>query len=222
MKPLDVIKWLAIIAMTIDHINAAWFWRAYPLMYDVGRVAMPLFAGLLAYNLSRPGAMERGVYRRVLVRLLVFGGLAYPFHVLALGQGWATLNIMFAFAAGVASIWAIERATPWSVTVWAVCLLVAPLVLEFHWAGPLLMVAMWQVGRGTSWTRWALLAVAMTVLCIENGNAWALGALPLLAPLLRHQDYPQRSRWASWGFYVYYPAHLAFLVLVSPELVCKV
>jgi hypothetical protein len=42
-------------------------------MFDVGRIVMPLFGFVLAYTLSRPAVLAHGVFRRVSLRLLIYG-----------------------------------------------------------------------------------------------------------------------------------------------------
>lgn len=56
----------------------------------------------------------------------------------------------------------------------------------------------------------------MGLLCWENGNIWALGAVPALLVLLLPQPRVPRHRWEGWLFYAYYPAHLALLVALTP------
>ncbi|AKK64161.1 TraX family protein [Xanthomonas oryzae] len=59
-----------------------------------------------------------------------------------------------------------------------------------------------------------LVLLAMTLLCLYNGNAWALLAIPLIEDGHRNWKLP-RFRWA---FYVYYVAHLAVFCLLKENL----
>lgn len=72
---IETLKWLVLTLMVSDHINKYMLGHSVTWRYDIGRVAMPLFVFVLAYNLARP---ERGVYRRTLLRLTIFGALATP------------------------------------------------------------------------------------------------------------------------------------------------
>jgi hypothetical protein len=49
---VEALKWLALVLMTIDHINHFIFKMQIPVMSDLGRLAMPLFGFVLAYNLA--------------------------------------------------------------------------------------------------------------------------------------------------------------------------
>jgi hypothetical protein len=47
----ETLKWLAILTMTFDHINKIIFNYDYPALLWIGRLAFPIFAFLIAYNL---------------------------------------------------------------------------------------------------------------------------------------------------------------------------
>jgi len=66
---VEALKWLALVLMTGDHVNKYLFNATLPVLFEAGRVALPLFVFVLAYNLARPGTLERGVYGRTMSRL---------------------------------------------------------------------------------------------------------------------------------------------------------
>jgi hypothetical protein len=47
----------------------------------VARIVMPMFGFVLAYNLARPGALAKGVHRRMLCRLTLAGLAASPMFI---------------------------------------------------------------------------------------------------------------------------------------------
>ncbi|HBO2234324.1 TPA: hypothetical protein L4G82_006185 [Pseudomonas aeruginosa] len=108
---IEALKWLALLAMTGDHVNKYLFNGTLPYLFEAGRLALPLFVFVLAYNLARPGALERGLYGRAMKRLLAFGLVAsVPF--IALGGvvgGWWPLNVMFTLLAATAMLYLVER-----------------------------------------------------------------------------------------------------------------
>ena len=53
-------------------------------MTEFGRIAMPLFGFILAYNLAIPEMLRRGVNFRSMRKMLFFGLLATPVYVLVL------------------------------------------------------------------------------------------------------------------------------------------
>ena len=87
---IEAMKWLALLSMTGDHVNKYLFNGTLPFLFEIGRLAMPLFIFVLAYNLVRPGVYESGAYLRIMTRLTIFGLLASPVFI-ALGgllDGW--------------------------------------------------------------------------------------------------------------------------------------
>lgn len=97
---LDMLKLIALMAMCLDHLNTALWWRSAEL-WMLGRMAFPLFALVWGYNLAR-----RPVSQASLNRLWLWAVIAQPAYWLALkGSGGAffDLNILFAFA--VAGQW---------------------------------------------------------------------------------------------------------------------
>jgi hypothetical protein len=205
----ELLKWLALVLMVGDHVNAAWWSRSVPWLYDLGRVVMPTFAAVLACNLAGAGNVENGRYLRTIKRLMLVGVIAYPFHVWALGQGWFVANILLGYALAVGCMYWVDRygSVGWMIS--AVAILIGGSVVEFYWAAPLVTLAWW-----CWWRRWSLAAflwllASFGALCLVNGNAWALVALPLVL-LARNVAWTLQRR--PWAFYVFYPAHLAFLV----------
>ena len=51
---VEILKWTAAALMVGDHINKYLLHGSEPLLFDAGRLAMPLFAIVLGYNLARP------------------------------------------------------------------------------------------------------------------------------------------------------------------------
>lgn len=211
---VEALKWLALLLMTCDHANTYLFAREHPWMYALGRLAFPLFAVVLAYNLARPDAFARGAHARGLKKLLIFGALATPPFLLAgidagvALYGWWPLNILFLFAAATACAWLIERggALGWSGA--AFVFLIGGGLAEFSWPGLAFTLAIWWYCKRASWPAAVIALICWVGLYVVNANFWALAALPLVltAPWWRLRV--PRLRWA---FYVYYPVHLSVL-----------
>lgn len=100
----------------------------------------------------------------------------------------------------------------------------APLLVDYQWGGVWFVWAFWwwfkDRGRLVNIFAWyephstllhlrfpLWISLAVGLLCLYNGNAWALLAIPLLELGYRHWKLP-RTR---WGFYAYYVGHLALL-----------
>lgn len=132
---VEALKWLALLLMTGDHVNKYLFNGTVPLLFNAGRLALPIFCFVLAYNLARPDTLQRGVYRRTLKRLALFGLAATP-AFLALGglwAGWWPLNVMFTLLAATAVLFLIDQGGRPRLVAAAAVFLVAGSSVEYWW-----------------------------------------------------------------------------------------
>ena len=208
---VEALKWLALFLMTLDHINKHFFDAKLPGVFEAGRLCMPLFGFVLAYNLARPGALLRGTHVRAMKRLAFFGTLASPFFM-GLGGliwGWLPLNIMFLLLVATRMIYLIEKGGFGNLSAAGVLFLFGGLFVEFWWVGLAYCLAAWWYCKSPNRTALILWGMAAALLYVINGNYWALAALPLIfaAPYINIKM--PRFRYA---FYIYYPAHLAVLL----------
>lgn len=216
-RALDWVKWAALFTMVLDHANKIVFDGGLPWMTWIGRMAYPLFAFLIAYNLEVRGAD----WRKYAWRLGLAAAVSQPVYFYALA---GNLNIFFTLLAGVL-VWAAARRLHTSHNPLYFVLMAAVLLpayyLDYRWFGVLLIGAWaWMVrDRGQPPLRWAAVGVAMLLM---NGwfksSLFALLALGLVWALSRvrfGEVRAVRSRWATFGFYAFYPLHLLALALVG-------
>nr|BAC81999.1 TrbP [Delftia acidovorans] len=210
---VEALKWLALVLMTGDHVNKYLFNATLPVLFEAGRVALPLFVFVLAYNLARPGTLERGVYGRTMSRLAMFGALAsVPFVALGgLYAGWWPLNVMFTLLVVTATAYLVERGGKLHLAAAGVVFLVGGSSVEYWWPAVAFGLAVWSYTRRPSWAAAAVAVLACAALWFVNRNLWALAALPVLFLASRVDVRVPRLRWA---FYAYYPLHLASLWLI--------
>lgn len=205
---VEAVKWLALFLMTGDHVNRYLLDGTVPALYALGRVAFPLFAVVVAYNLARPGADAWGAAKR----LFGFGLLALVPHVYAEhNSGHALLlNVLLSFAlsAGLVGLW--DRKAGARVCLGA--LVAAGALVDFQWFGvALTLCAVWYFRTGREPALIATL-VALGSLALVNGNHWAWLAVPVVVLASYSASSIPRHRWA---FYAYYPAHLSALGLLA-------
>lgn len=210
---IEALKWLALVLMIGDHINKYLLNDTVAWLYDSGRLAMPLFVFVLAYNLARPGALERGVYRRTLTRLAIFGALASP-AFLALGglvHGWWPLNIIFTLFVLTATLRLIEVGNLKGNLAAGLMFSLGGSLVEFWWPAVAFGVAIWSYRKQPSMTAVLLALSSCAALTYINGCQWALASLLIIiaAPFL-----DLRCPRARWFFYAFYPAHLTLIWLV--------
>ncbi|MDX2003871.1 MAG: TraX family protein [Meiothermus sp.] len=161
-RALDWLKWAALFTMVIDHANKIVFDGGLPWMTWIGRMAYPLFAFLIAYNLEVRGAD----WRKYAWRLGLAAAVSQPVYFYALA---GNLNIFFTLLAGV--------------LVWA------------------------AVGLAMLFMNGLLKSSLFALLAL--GLVWALSRVRF------GEARTVRSRWATFGFYAFYPLHLLALALVG-------
>lgn len=219
----EALKWIAVVLMTGDHVARVFFGGYVPVVSELGRVAFPVFALVMAYNLAQPGADVGKSIRR----LLLWGVVAQPAHAFTFGY-WIPLNVLLSFALAAAAVWC-AQGRRWALL--ALCVGPAPLLVDYQWAGIALVLASWhwfrsrrdlpQAGASINglyfetlpdWRDYPFVMVLpWCMLCSYNGNGWAFLALPvfLLADLTWKVP---RTRWAFYGYYVGHLGLLAALV----------
>ncbi|MBC7604221.1 MAG: conjugal transfer protein TraX [Ramlibacter sp.] len=212
--------------MVVDHVNKFLFDEKLPGAFELGRLAMPLFVFVLAYNLARPVALTNGAFGRTLKRLCIAGAVTTPVFVSLVG--WWPLNIMFTLALCTAVLWLIEADARGSKVAAAVLFVVGGAFVEFWWPAVALCDAAWWFCRRPSGARGVALLLACASLAVVNGmsnavvngvavlafhpNHWALASLPVMAALTRVNVRIPRVR---HFFYAFYPAHLVLLWIAT-------
>lgn len=197
----EILKWLAVILMTGDHVAKVIYGGYVPGLSEAGRVAFPLFALVMAFNLAQPGVDAVKSVRR----LFVWGVIAQPVHALAFGY-CLPLNILLTFALCAAAVYAISERR-WVVLAFAAAVL--PAFVDYQWSGVAFVLLAW-LGFRTG--RPLLVLAGFVPLCIFNGNLWALVALPVVVGMSGVRWQLPRGRWAFYGYYV---GHLALLAAFS-------
>jgi hypothetical protein len=214
----EELKWLAAGLMVVDHVNGYLLGSQDPVLYALGRLAFPIFAMVLAWNLAEAGEGAKG---RVLERLLLFGLLAQPFTMLlryplmpaipGLEPVWWQGNVLFTFAVGVAVVLALEReAKPGAQQVLLAALLfvAGALLVDFRWAGVGFFVSAYYFLVQRSLTALFVFLAANLALGFENGSWASVFALGCVAAAFGSVS---RCRRRAGFFYWFYPAHLSLV-----------
>ncbi|QRK86929.1 conjugal transfer protein TraX [Pseudomonas granadensis] len=222
---LDLLKWLALLSMVLDHLRYIGFSADW--LYVPGRLAFPWFCLAMAANLARNGT--RKMEWRYLGWLLLFSAVSeIPYRLYIADPD--TLNVMPTLALGLLVARGGQDSSSLSRLLAAAALVAATVFSErlmFGFFGVLLPLAMLLVFRHP-WYFGLLpslicLAANQWQVLLESarfGNRVAiLGlAICLLAPMLgmfllrhgRHLQSPPMRRWA----YALYPAHFLMLLAV--------
>ena len=234
-----MIKIIAVVTMLIDHIGAFQPFAGWEHMRMIGRVSFPLYAFMLAQ-----GFLHTRSRWKYLVRLLVLAILTQPLYTwcfYADAWKWDSLNILFTLSAGLGCMWLLQlakeiaqkRKRAW----WLICLGLCAacclgvwsgelLGMDYGWMGIMLMLCFY-VFSNCKWAWIPLLALFSIRYQLTTG-AWdepvyqrGIFAAVAIIPLLFYNGKPgpkPKSKWGAavlkYGFYLFYPAHLAVLALI--------
>jgi hypothetical protein len=213
---LEAIKWAALTLMVFDHANKYLYAERVPVVFQLGRVVMPMFGFVLAYNLARPDALSKGLHGRMMYRLALMGLTATPICVILNSQFvnasvWWPLNILFTFLLVVALTYLIDRGGAKRYALAIALFILGGAVVEYLWMGVLCCLGAWLFCRKASFPRLLLWILGTLSLTLINGNTWALAALPIVLVAGR---VPHRLSRQTWLFYGFYPSHMLLLLFI--------
>jgi hypothetical protein len=208
---LEGLKWLAMIFMTIDHANRIFFDGSHIMAYRVGRLAMPLFSFVFAYNLARSGMLSLAGYFKISRRLIFFGLLSTPAYLVMMTlQGLFPLNILFTFLVVSTALYCYDTAGSRMLAL--VCFLGGGWFVEYHWFGVMVGISFWLYCKSPSMGSLLMCFGSLCFLDLANDSHWTLLSIPIIV-LAAHIDV-HVPRW-RYFFWSYYPIHLTTLIVIK-------
>jgi hypothetical protein len=225
---LDLVKWLAMLTMLVDHLR--YVWPETEWFFIPGRLAFPLFCLGIAANVarSRSGALYSDANARYLGWMAAFAVISeLPYRLLSSESG--TLNVMPSLLLGLLIAWGAHHRGRHGFVLALAGVSVAVLMQErlmYGVFGALLPTALLLAMQrpGLAW----FLPAALCVLA-NSRNRWLADwesqpytllilAAAFSAPMLglwllrraRHFRIWPVKRWGYW----FYPVHLAALHLI--------
>lgn len=93
---LELVKWIALLSMTVDHYGKIVDPSLFEVTHAIGRLSFPLFAWIIASRLAISAELAQKYVRWLLPWALV----SQPIFVLA-GKSWTDWNILFTLLFGV-------------------------------------------------------------------------------------------------------------------------
>ncbi|HET8985658.1 MAG TPA: TraX family protein [Trueperaceae bacterium] len=219
----EVVRWFAMLCMVIDHVGAVLLPAdaAQPLRF-IGRIAWPLFAFLMAYNVAARGVDPLRYLRPLLLWVLV---AQLPHYLLF---GWLRVSILGALFLAATALTLLLRAgigpsgmaarptsrlAPAYLVIGLIGVWLLASYVEYGQMGVLLVLALWWAVGGGGTLAWVA-AIGATALVNYPWSNWpgALLAVPVMFLAGRLPLRLPRSGQLPWLFY---PAHLLILWLVS-------
>ncbi|AKX51322.1 hypothetical protein AKN92_07305 [Thiopseudomonas alkaliphila] len=219
---LTAMKLIGTVAMLIDHFNAFVNPDYNQILFEIGRIAFPLFALVLGYNLAR---IPSDKLPKIMLRLLMLGILSTPIYVFLSGrpQYWWPLNILFtlSLATTIVYLLSLPKYNHWAVTARMTAILLFAVIgglVDYLWLGPALVIVVWRLFSGISAAESTILQVLLLglfgLLCVMNNSLATLLVLPIIyLAILACQNI--RLPRMKWFFYWFYPGHLIMLFLIK-------
>lgn len=209
----EILKWIALITMTIDHLGAALF-PNYVFMRIVGRLSFPLYGYLLVLGIKS----TRNV-KNYIVRLFIFALISQvPFSLALSYQPFETLNIFFTLSLGMLSILKPLLILP--------SLIISEfLYFDYGAYGIALIACMYVLNKSTrnGVICLVLLNTIYSLLYELDIQVFSLSALPII--FLYKRGYIKIEKkvkgdtvypiWRKYFFYIYYPLHLSIIYLIK-------
>lgn len=229
---LDLIKWVAIATMVIDHARA--IWPSLQVLTVPGRLAFPLFCLVMASNVARQhrGVPHTSRNARYLGSLLFFGVISQPIFTAVFGRD---LNIFWLLSSALAITLAVHHRTPIALLLGVLGTVVAIVLhdqLGYHVIGVLVPAVMAMALQSKGAAKGAWMAASCTLCCLANmlvpevlevllsgaQGALVVAAAAFAAPLVGFWLLGTKMTLSikpvgRWG-YLFYPMHLGVLVLV--------
>jgi len=240
---IELLKWIGILTMTIDHINTFYFNSEYELMRQIGRIALPVFVIVLSYNIANFEGDKIKKIRQVIRKLFYFGVAAIPAfayfkYVNTLENGhffllsfyelvyWLLpLNVMFTFIALMFLLVCCEKAikNPLTYTVVYCFVLIAVAGIGEYGISALFIgtgVFVFYIKPGDKQNAVALkiISIAFFVvgyLILVKFTSNSLWTLIALPVIYMASKYVFKAPRASYFFYAYYPIHISLIVLLA-------
>jgi len=208
---VEALKWLALGLMVLDHVNQYLCDGSLPWAFSLGRLAFPLFAFVLAYNLARPQVINNGAAVRTMKRLAIFALIAAIPHV-ALDGRWLPVNILATLlvATGVIVLFEQGGLKSWQ---GLLAFMLGGYFVEGNWFAIAMCITAYYYCKSKTVPRFLSVIVSLVMLGLFiNTNQWALAVLPVIfgAPHVTIKINRHRN-----VFYWFYPAHLAVIALLK-------
>lgn len=213
------LKILACVTMLVDH--AALLFDGSPWLRVIGRLAFPIYCFLLTEGIRH----TRDV-RCYLSRLLFAAIVSEPIYDLVLYPCvgiWQHQNVLWTLALGCAMLWCMTmiHKPVAKLAVMLLFALAAQLVRASYGSSGIYMIALFALCRGMPEGKWVLAAGLLVINWLMGSFTVSVFGLDVpvqlfaelaLVPIFLYSGEKRtRLKAVSWGFYLFYPAHLLLL-----------
>ena len=211
----ELLKWTAIITMTVDHVGAV-LYPEFTVLRFIGRLSFPLFAYLLILGMEN----TRNI-RYYFARLFIFAFISQaPFFLAIDHEPFESLNIFFTLSFGLMFIYFFKKGSAF-----AFVPVVASFVLPFDYGiyGIAMIGCMYILKENTKFGVASLVLLNTLFLVPLNSQFLSIAAIPFIVlhkngSLNITRESSERFTiplWRKYFFYVYYPLHLTLLYIIK-------
>lgn len=219
-------EWLKIIAcvtMLIDHFAILVHYNVW--LRVIGRLAFPIYCFLISEGIRHTRDPKRYFGRLLLMALVtepIYDFVLYP------GSGlWVHQNVLWTLALGAILLECVHRLEdkPWRYMLVIPFALAGELIRCSYGGAGVLMIALFGLLRDIPGQKWVWLVGLLWVNSILPSNRVAVFGLAVpvqlfatfaWVPILLYSGKKQtQSKALSWGFYLFYPAHLLVLYAIQ-------
>ena len=218
--PQEALKMIACVTMLIDHIGAV-FVPGYGLRI-IGRIAFPIYCFLLAEGMAR----TRNV-KRYGIRLAIGAALSeLPYELLFYGSvSLGYQSVMVTLLIGYLMILWMRKTVMMKFIPVIVCVFAAELLGTDYGGMGVAMIALFALTRERPDRLWLQVFTCAALCWIIGGAGWQVG--PVYVPLqifgvlamvpiaLYSGGKATNSKAIQWVFYLFYPVHLAVLLVIA-------
>jgi len=222
------LKIIAVVTMLVDHAGSVLlthyigteYVHIYLMTRWVGRIAFPIFAYLIAQGCVHTRSMPKYMLRLGALALIS----EFFFDMALVGSDsvnfLANTNIFYTLFLAVFAIWLYQK----SGKKWWGWLLVLPsmglaefLTTDYGGFGVLFIFAIYTLGRGEKLWSAVIVALGMGFLYLRNVQieAFLFASVASLCVLTYNGKPGPKYPALQYGFYAFYPAHLAVLMALS-------
>lgn len=234
---IDGLKYIAIVAMLIDHIGNAFVEESILLaniMYMIGRITGPImfFAAVEGYHKTKN-------LRKYMLRLFTFALISYLPYIFAFGSSFNALrlNVLFTILIGLLAVYARRNIKNIFLKVLAVILLlIASIPTDYGTSGVLIILVFdYYYGNMKNQIFGYIIIASLNfgVLHLVTGPFGSLvyennfdlssiqnnySELGYIIPALLLYTYNGKrgnnANFSKWLFYIFYPLHLAIIAII--------
>lgn len=232
----STLKYIAIAAMTIDHIAFA-FVPTDTVLYCVMRLFGRLTAPIMSFFISE-GFAHTSSRKKYLLRLLIFGIISQPFYFMMIFsrppenafEFLTNLNVMFTLCLGLISLIIMSNQKiplPWKAILTGVCFAAADLC-DWSFIIPAWILIFYFLRNDREKRTAAFISVSVVLLLLRFlpyydsflQFSYQFGVLLALIPLNLYSGKRCVSSGSKmqifnrWMFYIYYPLHMIVILLI--------